>query len=96
MARLPALAWNMRVIGSWNRWPHPAAFGEHRMATVLSFPGKPDEEKTALARMFELALAGEKDTAEFHELEAIALRGLTRWCAREKPALSGTAHFWAG
>ena len=72
------------------------ALGENSMATVLTFPGKPEEEKTALARMFELALAGEKDSDEFHELEAIALRGLTRWCSREKPALPGTAHFWAG
>lgn len=66
------------------------------MATVLAFPAKPDDEKTAIARMFELALAGEKDSDEFRELEAQALRGLTRWCSREKPSLPGTAHFWAG
>jgi hypothetical protein len=66
------------------------------MAAVLAFPANPDEERKLIARLFELAVAGESDGEEFRELEARALRGMTRWCSKEHPTLPGTAHFWAG
>ncbi len=65
------------------------------MATVLAFPEQPFDEGTLVARLFDLSLAGQCESDEFRELEAMAMRGLTRWCSSSDVVLPGTAHFWA-